>query len=405
MGASRATRRWRARAEAAALALAALALAAPAGAQSWRLGGDVRYYQFLRLDDPDVGSRRDAELGIFRLKADGPLAPDLVGEAHAVLGVASPPAPVGGAIAAGTTRRFFDLEATPIDEEDVRGVFEVDRLAATWQPPGTRLVIGRQAITWGVSFFWPVLDLFAPFPPERIDREYKPGMDAVRLTKALGRLSEVDVVAAGQGKSLSDNGSVGALARISLGAVDVGAMAGSFHGDVVAGGFVTANVRGTGLRGEAAWTDSDDPLDAARDRARFWRATAGVDRQLTPALSLTAELAWNGFGSWDPAEYTREAAADRVRRGEVASLGKLYTGGSLGWQVHPLLTLTASALVNLGDGSALLLPHGDWSLSDSTSLVFGGVFGVGSGRRADGSLTSEYGAAPQVLYGAIKFYF
>ena len=61
----------------------------------------------------------------------------VVGEAHAVLGVTSPPAPVGGAIAAGTTRRFFDLEATPIDEEDVRGV-GWRRPGAPWRRPASR---------------------------------------------------------------------------------------------------------------------------------------------------------------------------------------------------------------------------------------------------------------------------
>jgi hypothetical protein len=36
-------------------------------------------------------------------------------------------------------------------------------------------------------------------PPERIDREYKPGVDAVRGTVALGTLSRIDVVGAALG--------------------------------------------------------------------------------------------------------------------------------------------------------------------------------------------------------------
>jgi hypothetical protein len=89
----------------------------------------------------------------------------------------------------------------------------------------------------------------------------------------------------------------------------------------------------------------------------------------------------------------------------VNALGRYYFGGSVSWQAHPLLMLTGAALVNLGDGSALLLPHADWSLSDSTSLVFGGAFGIGAGLRGDGRPGSEYGGAPPTIYGAIKVYF
>jgi len=89
----------------------------------------------------------------------------------------------------------------------------------------------------------------------------------------------------------------------------------------------------------------------------------------------------------------------------VNALGRYYLGGSLSWQAHPLVTLAGSALVNLGDGSALLLPHGEWSLSDSVSVVFGGVFGVGPGVRGDGRPGSEYGGAPATIYGAVKLYF
>jgi hypothetical protein len=122
------------------------------------------------------------------------------------------------------------------------------------------------------------------------------------------------------------------------------------------------------------------------------------------ALGASA-LAWNGFGTTRPDECPRIASADRVRRGEVNALGRYYFGGSVSWQVHPLLMLTGAALVNLGAGSALLLPHADWSLSDSTRLVFGGTFGIGASARGDGRPGSESGGAPPAIYGAIKVYF
>jgi hypothetical protein len=201
------------------------------------------------------------------------------------------------------------------------------------------------------------------------------------------------------------DGSAAALARLNAGPADLGLMLGHVHGDTVAGAFVTANVLGTGLRGEVAFTDSGDAADEELGRGEFWRAGIGVDRQLTPTIALTAELAWNGFGTTRPSQYPAVAAADRVRRGEVNALGRAYAGLSLSWQAHPLLTLGGSTLVNLGDGSALLLPHADWSLSDSVSVVFGGIVGLGAGARDGGRPGSEYGDVPQTIYAAIKLYF
>jgi hypothetical protein len=381
----------------------ALLLGAPPAGAEWALGGDARVYQFLRLEDD--GGRRDAELGIGRLKLDGALADTAGVEAHGVFSLVSPAATPATSIASGTTRRFFRLQHTFESGNDAAMTLEADRLNVRWEPGAVRLVLGRQAITWGVNVFWPILDRFAPFAPERIDREYKPGVDAVRGTVALGRLSQIDVVGAVLGSSIDRDGSVGALARVNVGPADLGIMAGQFHDDQVAGGFVTANVLGTGLRGEFAFTSSGDRADAALGRERFWQVGFGVDRQLTPTVSVTAEAAWNAFGTRDPTEYPAIARTDRVRRGEMTALGRSYVGGSLTWQAHPLVALAATALVNVGDGSVLLLPHGEWSLSDAVTILFGGIAGIGPGLGSDGRPGSEYGAVPATVYGAVKVYF
>jgi hypothetical protein len=384
-----------------ALGIAALP---PPGAAQWTVGGDARAYQFLKVDPAD-GGRRDAELGIARLKVDGTLAERLGVEAHGVFSLLSPAATPAETIASGTTRRLLDLQHTFRSGDDASMTLEADRLNVRWEPGRLRLVAGRQAITWGVNVVWPILDRFAPFAPERIDREYKPGVDALRATLALGALSQIDLVGAALGSSVTRDGSAAALARVNLGPADVGLVLGRFHQDTVAGGFVSANVLGTGVRGEVAFTDSGDPADAALGRSEFWQAGIGLDRQLTETLSLTVEVAWNGFGARRPDAYPAVARADRVRRGEVSALGRSYAGGSLTWQAHPLLALVGTALVNVGDGSALLLPHGEWSLSDSVSVGFGGIFGAGAGGRRDGRPGSEYGTAPATVYGAVKIYF
>jgi hypothetical protein len=162
---------------------ATLLLPAAGAALEIDLGGDSRYYQFLRIEDDDA-SRRDAELGVLRLKLQAREGEEWIADVHGVVSLTSPAATGASAIVTGSTPRLLDLEATVVRGEDVEVVMELDRLSLTWQRREFRLVVGRQAITWGVNFFWPVLDLFAPFAPERIDREYKPGVDAMRASRS-----------------------------------------------------------------------------------------------------------------------------------------------------------------------------------------------------------------------------
>jgi hypothetical protein len=182
-------------------------------------------------------------------------------------------------------------------------------------------------------------------------------------------------------------------------------MGGKFHRDTVLGGFFTSNLRGTGVRGEVNWTDSGDPEDAARDRQQFWRATIGVDRQLNPTVSLTAEFSWNGYGTSNPAEYLELLRSDRLRRGEVNALGKHYAGVAVNWRFHPLWTLDNTLLVNLNDPSALWIPSLTWSTGNNSEVIVGVQVGLGSSLAPGGVPRSEYGSAPNTLFAGLTKYF
>ena len=394
-----------ARSAAGVLALLASALVPGGATAETELGGDLRYYQFVLVEDIEA-VRRHAEIAILRAKLKTDLSQSLQLETHAVVALNSPPSIAGSAsILSGATRHLVDLSVKLIDGNDLLGVAELDRLNLRWEHRAFDLVAGRQAITWGVNYFWPVLDLFAPFAPQQVDRDYKAGVDAVRVTIPTGSFSEVEVITAGQGRRLPDDLSVASLARPHTGTTDFGFMGGRFHRDTVAGAFVTGDVRGVGLQAEVAFTDSGDPADLQIDRERFVRATLGFLRLLTPRLTLVGEASWNGFGADDPSGYRRIAQADRVHRGEIASLGRAYSGLSLGWQLHPLWTLSEAVLVNWRDDSVLLQSFADWSLSNTVSVQFGASVGFGSDLGPGGQIRSEYGAVPLNVWGSLKAFF
>ena len=154
------------------------------------------------------------------------------------------------------TPTYLPLEHDFTDSTRVDLDGSLDRLNLRFDFDSIRVVAGRQAVTWGVTYFWPALDLFAPFSPRRVDRDYKPGIDAIRAIIPWGDYSELEVIGGVLGPSLQRDGTLGALARIYLGPVDVGLMGGKFHRDTVVGGFFTA--------GEE-WANSIARWDGRRD--------------------------------------------------------------------------------------------------------------------------------------------
>ena len=56
------------------------------------------------------------------------------------------------------------------------------------------ITTGRQAITFGKTYFWNPLDVFFPFGASQFDRDYKPGVDALRVDIPFGRFSGLNLV-------------------------------------------------------------------------------------------------------------------------------------------------------------------------------------------------------------------
>lgn len=70
----------------------------------------------------------------------------------------------------------------------------IDRLNLSHTMGKLDLVLGRQAITFGKSYFWNPLDVFFAFGARQFDRDYKPGVDALRVDYSLGDYSGLTFV-------------------------------------------------------------------------------------------------------------------------------------------------------------------------------------------------------------------
>lgn len=385
--------------------LAAVLAACPADTHAAELGGSFRSYVFL-LDNssgPEETHPRHAELALLRFTGEFDLNEGWRLVAHSLTGFQSPPTTLVTGVAEATAPRFLPLQTSLASRSGAEFDVALDRLYAQGRLGTARIVAGRQAITWGTNYFWPALDLFAPFRPGQVDRDYKPGVDALRLTLPVGDFSEVEAIGAVLGSSASSDEAFGALARINVGRADFGFMAGRFSGETVLGSFFAADIAGTGWRAELSWTDAAevDPLAGGST----WRWSAGLDRMMSPTVVLTAELAWNGFGVRDPSLYPALAASKRVQRGQLNALGRRHAGVALDWEFHPLWHLHQSVLLNIDEPSALWTPSLRWSVANEVEVIFGAQAPFGPGASPDGTPRSEFGVVPASVFAGIKCYF
>ncbi|HET7038602.1 MAG TPA: hypothetical protein VFH97_01860, partial [Gemmatimonadales bacterium] len=272
--------------------------------------------------------------------------------------------------------------------------------AVTLRTGPADVTVGRQAISWGISTLFPVADLWARFSPFELDTEEKPGSDAVRVLSYPWRGVELDAVAAARGRA--DDWSAGLRGSVDLPAADLYAAAGKFWNEVIAMAGVVWVLDQVKLRLEGAL-----PYDLDLDDWQRVRATAGAD-WLSSRVTVTGEYHLNGIGAADPGGYLATLADPRLRRGETYYLGQHYLGGAFSWTAdeEERLTLAASALWNVEDGSAVATPLVSYDFGQSTSVSLGAVVSFGATPTVvPPGLRSEFGTYGDLGFTRVSVYF
>jgi hypothetical protein len=292
-------------------------------------------------------------------------------------------------------RRLFDLTWTLEDGDRHRTLHRFDRLALDYRGDGWGFSVGRRAVSWGGGIVFQPLDLFAPFAPTTVDRDYKPGEDVLLLEKLNPGGSDLQLLGVFRrdeaGQRDADAGSLGGKWHGHVGPGEVEVVAGRHYQDRVAGGSLRLPLGGAMARADLLVTD-------VHEAGTVWSAVLNVDYTLTVGarnVYLFGELFRNGFGvGEDSVDLLRvpERLRLRLARGEVFNLMRRYAavGGTVEW--HPLLTQSLTVIGNLDDGSALLQSELRWLPTDAIRLDAGFIDGRGS--RGD-----EFGALPLPVAG------
>jgi hypothetical protein len=281
-------------------------------------------------------------------------------------------------------RRFFNLTRILADEDDVVAYHRLDRLNLNYTPSWGSLHIGRQALTWGNGMVFNPMDLFNPFAPAAVQRDYKVGDDMLLAQVNLGR-HEGQILYVPRrdpaSKDLSDRqSSYAAKLHLNLGTLEADLMAARhFDDDILAWG-------ATGYLGDAAWRLNAvyTMVSETYNQDDFFQVVANMDYAwLWGGKNVYGmlELFYNGLGDND--DYARSLAspytADRLSRGDLFTLGNCYMAMLLQIELHPLVSNHWTVIANLQDPSGLVQPQLLWDAATNLQLILGAQWHWGAG--------------------------
>ena len=286
------------------------------------------------------------------------------------------------------------------------------------------IVAGRQPITFGKAYFWNPLDSFLPFDPRQFDRDYKAGVDALRMDVPFGSFTGINLVGvAGRQLDYSgkyvDHGTLNAswygsaiLAGTftTLQGWDLAVQGGKIYGGYQLGGGLVGEIGPVETRAEAAyfWAQDSEPLpsplegDLVEDS---FTGVVGFGHRFENSLTLEIEYFYNGAGDSNDLD----ASFVRFASGNILQMSRHLTGFLISYEFIPIITGQFTTLYSWEDPSAQIQPILTWSVSNNTDLMLGASINFGDRPTRDSSgevkLRSEFGTFPDFYFMEFKLYF
>lgn len=293
-------------------------------------------------------------------------------------------------------RRLMNLTHIISDGDRHTTYHRLDRLNLTYSDTWGTLRLGRQALTWGNGLIFNPMDLFNPFAPVAVLRDYKAGDDMAHLQIPLGNgeaqflyLPRRDTDTGGVAE---DQSSYASKWHFPLAALEIDMLLARHYADLLAGAGVTGYLGGAAWRLDTLYTF----LDTDEDSVGFWQLVANLDYAwgwFGKNFYGLLEFYYNEHGFSDDCD---QALADpilsaRLRRGEMFTLGRYYLAGQLQIELHPLLQSYWSATVNLSDGSLIFQPQLMWDVSVNWQLIAGAIIYAGGDQTEYGGFDVDIG--------------
>ncbi len=271
-------------------------------------------------------------------------------------------------------RRLFDLSKTFLVDENAQMAMRFDRLYAEYTQDALVLRAGRQAITWGNGMAFQTLDLFNPFSPIEVNRDYKVGDDLLYAQWLFDSGSDLQFLFVPRrdvdtGNLTEDQNSYGLKFKGALPwDIEYDLLVSRHYGEALIGAGVSKEISG------AIWRVDLISLEADGENGGISLVT-NLDYSWTIAgmnVYGFLEYFYSGVGTdkehyLDPPPDLRE----RIARQELFTLARNYLATGLRVEVHPLLQIVPTHIMNLDDTSGIAQVQFRYDAASDVSLVLG----------------------------------
>ena len=414
-----------------ALLSTALFVSAPGMADDWKFGGHVKYqytYTDYRPDDINAvfGNDPARDHGLdLRLKAENRTGPWDFAVHYELLAVggdtlesrrriAAAGIPVAGTVNGlpDDRRQLFDLTHETMDQNRKAAVQRLDRLSVGYGDAQQTLRFGRQVVSWGNGLVFQVLDFVNPFPPNVIDKDYKPGEDMFYgqwLVDVRGDAQAVIVPRRDPATHdiESDQSTYAVKLRTRLSGFDLDWLAARDYAENLLGLAVVKSIGGAVWRLDASITDLENGGSATSlvtnmDYSWIW---GGKN------VYGYVEYFYSGVGESSRANYAspNSELSARIARGESFTLARDYAALGLQVELTPLINLYTNLIANLNDGSKYFQLRGVYDWRQDVQLMAGVNLPSGSRDTEYGGVpvtgTSAFAATGKSVYMRAAYYF
>jgi hypothetical protein len=293
--------------------------------------------------------------------------------------------------------RLFDLTAGVANSGKLIAVQRLDR--ASFGYAGDHLVFrfGRDAISWGNGMVFQPMDIFNPFSPTAVDKEYKTGDDMLYLQYLFSNGDDLQTIAvprrdATTGALESTQSSLAMKYHGRRGQLDFDLLAAEHYDEQLAGFGGALGWHGAVVRGDAVINQGPTGTTVS--------AVANINSSWVWGKHNTTgflEYYRNGFGQGN-GDYSSAALAAntellaRIARGEVFTLGRDYLAGGLTVEWTPRTNITQTLIANLDDYSTLYQGTVTFDWQENLTVLTGLVLPFGP-------QNTEYGGVPTGVVG------
>ena len=290
--------------------------------------------------------------------------------------------------------RFMDLTHTIKEDDSYILAQRLDRLNFTFKPSWGSVRIGRQALTWGNGLIFNPMDLFNPFPPADVQRDYKVGDDMALAQVILPYSAEFQLLYVVRrdpetNNVEADQNSLAGRFHFAAGTTEFDMMATRHYDDYVVG------LGSSGIWGGAAWridTTATFLNDGkGKNTKNYLSGVANMDYSWIwweKNFYGLLEYYYNGLGESDyPGALSNPDIAKRLTRGELFVLGKHYLSAEIQMELHPLFTIFFTGINNIQDPSGILQPRAVWNITQDLEMKIGANIFYGD----NGDPGSEFG--------------